>query len=554
MRVLLIHPPQATFFSPYLALPSLAAVLRAAGHEVELLDLNLSLNHHMLSPAYLERLGGADAREIGARAEAARQALSSPDTYVDEASILAAYARLDDAYARIGRAHGASRLGADLSMRHRALARAELEAAADDASENPYAALFDEQIVPAIARQAPELIGVGVAFEAQLIPTVTLTRRLARALPEVPVVLGGNVVTKLRRRLLALDWLPPGVDYAITHEGETPLLALVDALGGGAELASVPNLIWSRGGRLVRNEARSQEDLSVLPTPDFDGLPLDDYLLPLRLLPLLTSRGCYWGRCAFCTHQHGYGGFRMRPRERLLEDLTALTRGFGARALNLTDEAVPPRQVRVLAQAARAGVRDLAWFGDVRVERVMARPDFIADLRASGCRLLAFGIESGSPRVLAHMCKGASPEQAARALRATHEAGIFNVAMTFTGFPTETAQEAQETVAFVRANRAFIDGWGNGPFSLQGDSGVQCAPARFGITELQRPPDLDLAEHYDYRVARGLTATSAARASQAIARQRAEDPRYADPLPREVCVARRVLAERAGDAPSSRPL
>ena len=543
MKILLVHPPQATSFAPYLALPSLAAVLRAAGHEVDLFDLNLSLQRHVLSPGYLTRLAGEGGRAIGERAEAARLALSRPATYADEASIHAAYGCLDEAYDLIGRAHGATRLGADLTMRHRPLARAELEAAATDGAENPFVALFDERIVPEIVRRDFDLIGVGVAFEAQLIPSVTLTSRLSRALPRVPVVLGGNMVTKLRRRLVALDWLPPGVDYAITHEGETPLLALAEALALRQDPSALPNLIWRRAGRVVRNEARSQEDLAALPTPDFDGLPLDDYLLPLRLLPLLTSRGCYWGRCAFCTHQQGYGGFRMRPRARLREDLDVLTRRFGARALNLADEAVPPRQVRVLAQAARAGVQDLAWFGDARVERVMTRPDFIADLRASGCRLLAFGIESGSPRVLAHMDKGATPELAARVLRATREAGVHNVAMTFTGFPTETAQEAQETVAFVRANRACIDGWGNGPFSLHGDSGVRREPARYGVTELERPAGLDLAEHYDYRVTRGLTASSASRASQAIARQRAEDPRYATPLPREVCVARRVLLD-----------
>jgi anaerobic magnesium-protoporphyrin IX monomethyl ester cyclase len=74
------------------------------------------------------------------------------------------------------------------------------------------------------------------------------------------------------------------------------------------------------------------EDINSLPTPDFDGLPLDKYLSPVRVLPLQSSRGCYWGRCAFCTHSLGYGK-RYQPRQpaKVAADIRQLKERYGVR-------------------------------------------------------------------------------------------------------------------------------------------------------------------------------------------------------------------------------
>ena len=48
------------------------------------------------------------------------------------------------------------------------------------------------------------------------------------------------------------------------------------------------------------------EKTTALPLPDFDGLPLDRYFVPERIIPYLATRGCYWGRCTFCDHGQGY--------------------------------------------------------------------------------------------------------------------------------------------------------------------------------------------------------------------------------------------------------
>jgi hypothetical protein len=70
------------------------------------------------------------------------------------------------------------------------------------------------------------------------------------------------------------------------------------------------------------------------PPPDFDGLPLDRYLAPDLVLPLITAHGCYHGRCAFCNVGYGTGqGFHALPVEQVLKQINALRAKHGVRHL-----------------------------------------------------------------------------------------------------------------------------------------------------------------------------------------------------------------------------
>jgi radical SAM superfamily enzyme YgiQ (UPF0313 family) len=87
----------------------------------------------------------------------------------------------------------------------------------------------------------------------------------------------------------------------IVHEGETPLLNLIKHLNNEFDIRDVPNLIYKEGPEIIVNNLSSNgEDINSLPTPCSDGFPLDKYLSPELVIPVLSSRGCYWNRCTFC--------------------------------------------------------------------------------------------------------------------------------------------------------------------------------------------------------------------------------------------------------------
>ncbi len=562
MKVLLVWPPQASLLMPFLALPALAARLRADGHEVDLLDLNLASNLRLLRPESLaacerrldDRLAAGAPPEAVAAARggaaavctgipAALAGLRDPRHFAEPAWLERDFATLSAAYGLLSAAHWPTVLLQDLRMRYAPLRPDEALAAAGDAAENPFVADFGDHERARILAARYDLIGLSVAYESQWIPALTFIQALGRAGSRTPLVLGGGLMTRWAPRFLDLGWLPPGVDYVVAGEGETALSGLLGWLSGAAgaptALTAVPHLLWRSAGQVRASEMQVIEDVSALPPPDFAGLPLGDYLTPEPVVPWLTSRGCYWGRCAFCTHRLGYRCFRMARPATLATQLRHVVKQTGARLISCVDEALPPATQGRLADLVADEFPGLSWYADVRLEPTLT-PAHARRLAAGGCCMLIFGLESGSQRVLDHMRKGTRLDAMERGLHAAHEAGIATAVMLFVGFPTESQQEAMATLAFVERNRAAIDHVAVGAFSLRHGSPVQAAPGDYGVTGLRALTD-DLgpfATAYDYTVRQGLTLSAAQRVAEALERRFGADPKFGRPTTREVAALR----------------
>ena len=65
MKSLLIFPPDWLPSEPYLSLPSLASVLRPAGHEVSQLDVNVEMYDLFFSPQFLDHVAKRISSELG---------------------------------------------------------------------------------------------------------------------------------------------------------------------------------------------------------------------------------------------------------------------------------------------------------------------------------------------------------------------------------------------------------------------------------------------------------------------------------------------------------
>ena len=112
------------------------------------------------------------------------------------------------------------------------------------------------------------------------------------------------------------------------------------------------------------------EDMAALPPPDFDGLPLDKYFVPTKILPYLATRGCYWGRCEFCDHGEGYtAGYRTKKIQDILADITYLRDKYGAKHFHFTDESYPPALFRKLSRGLIDSKMDIVWTTHMRFEK-----------------------------------------------------------------------------------------------------------------------------------------------------------------------------------------
>lgn len=563
LKTLLVHPPQFALYSPFLAIPTVTAWMRQEGYPCDQWDLNLMVNRRLLSRDWLERSVERIRRKIAGRGRSGQpteqeraalegveeicdklprafQDLKQRDNLLRDEVLLDAFAVIDRAYAVHNAAYAPTELSYNLRMRYAMDRFADIEAAITDESENPYLEIYREEFVPQVLAAGYDLVGIGMAFDEQLVGGLSFAAELKRARPDLPIVAGGTLMTKLAEPLHKLDALFSPLDYLVLYEGETPIVRLVDHLEGKLPIEEVPNLVHRRadGQGTVRNPMGNQT-FGELPAPDFEGFPLDQYLLPEVIFPMLSTRGCYWKKCAFCTHHHSYGWqYRVRGKDKLIADVQSVRDRFGANYFYFVDEAVPPANLKVLADYGVSPQGEgFRWFGDMRFEKPLADDAFCRHLFEGGCRVLIFGMESANQRVLDHMLKGVKVETMSAALEAMHRNRLFSIVMFFTGFPTESRQEALDTIQFVQRHREHVGAFAQGSFSLLEGSPVFTDPARFGVTEII-PPQNDLSTDYGYRVKSGLTQQAAAQIANAIGRQRSVDEKFGQGWSRELILLR----------------
>ena len=132
-------------------------------------------------------------------------------------------------------------------------------------------------------------------------------------------------------------------------------------------------------------------------------------------------------------------------------------------------------------------------------------------LKESGLKIIIWGVESASDRILTLMQKGTKTKEIKQVLQDSHDAGILNCVYIMFGFPTESEEEFIKTIEFLKDNKENIDLISTSIFGLQKDSFIYKNPKFFGITKVMTEPRTILEPKLSYEVSHGLTREQAIR-------------------------------------------
>ena len=379
-----------------------------------------------------------------------------------------------------------------------------LRRAAGDRATNPFSDIFRTIALPDIQRLQPDLVGIAVPTMGQMLAASTLARLIREAGLLCHITAGGPHITMLREALPRTPAFFELFDSAVVFDGEEPLLRLAEELdaavarpGQRPDLAKVPNLIY-RDGTGIRVTAENPAPPLQTRLPDFAGLPLDRYLAPRLVLPLLSSRGCYHGKCAFCNV--GYGDprhYRPLPPDQVVAQMQELGARYGAHHIFFADEAITPRHARVMSHELAGTAGAPHWCGCVRFERSFSG-QLLAAMSEGGCRMLLYGLETAAEPMIRRMVKGTDAAEMGRILEEGAAAGLWNHTFFFFGFPGETLEQAQETVNFVYMHQNAVHSASPGAFVLERYSPAYQSPAEYGIRRILADPRRDLAIYFDY--------------------------------------------------------
>lgn len=542
---MLVFPPDWYPSEPYLSLPTLTAVLRAAGHQVSQRDVNLEMYEWFFSGDFLRRvlkrvpqqldrlrklsrvreldpsevelqlalceLTRQRIAELSEKAETAKRIVRGPEFY-DADKLEWAINTFREVTATISLVYAPARIcmpPMETDLSYKVYSSAEILDAVEDVQVNVYREVFEHLLRPAIEAERPDIIGISIVLQQQLFSSMTFCALIKEHFPSIHVTIGGNTVTRLRDVLPNMPKLFALFDSAVVYEGETAFLQLIEAIGAGLDFASVPNLIYHDASGIHTSSLTYAEDMAALPPPDFDGLPMEKYFVPDRILPYLATRGCYWGRCEFCDHGEGYtAGYRTKKIEQIIEEIRLLKTRYHTPHFHFTDESYPPALFRKLTRRLVETEMNILWTTHMRFEKGLLDDAVWRDAAASGCRYLHMGFESGNERVLKLMDKATTGDVIRRSLELSAGAGIWNHVMGFFGFPGETRDDALSSIRFLEDNKDLVHSIGFGTFDLSKHTPVAKNPEKFGVTPYKNP-EWDLALDYYYTVKDGLSVEEA---------------------------------------------
>ena len=543
MKTALVFPPQWYPSQPYLALPTLKAYLETKGHEVDQFDFNVESYDLFLSRIYLKRCVEKiisrlskpvkspedlevepthrqiveDTRyleTIFSEINDAKEVLRDEERFFQFDEYKKAYTTLKVAMQLISYAHYPSKLDLD-SFFMKGNPEENLQgilSATQDAIKNPFLELYENDLLKNANWNQYGLVGISIIHAGQVIPGLTLARVLRTRYPHLHIVIGGSVFARhqdiLEDKKILFDEMFHSI---VLFEGEHPLDQLLNQLKDGKPLDTVPNLIYLKNGKVTRNSSAKALSYDQLASPNFDDLPLNKYLMPYPVLPYMASRGCYWGKCTFCTHSFIYDShYRKENEERVAEELDYLGKKYKTKYFTFSDEAISPSAFdrmskAILSQGVEMRALGMLKFESDSVETV----ELFENMYKAGFLMLFFGLESANDRILSIIEKGCDQATEKRVLENSSLAGIWNHLYLFFGFPTEEKHEAQETIDFTVQHSELGDGTihsvGQSIFSLEKDSAVYHNPAKFQINRILRDPERDMAIIFDYEIKKGMS-------------------------------------------------
>lgn len=302
----------------------------------------------------------------------------------------------------------------------------------------------------------PDLVGI-TAMTCTVKTAHEIMSWIKQELPGAFGVVGGPHATALPERTLREF---PAFDAVVRGEGEDTLVEICRRLSEGGTLTGVAGTAWrsERGEVIVELPRPLIENLDRLPLPARDLIDHSRYrgvsspgldAVLHRGTMLFTSRGCP-DNCIFCAAKVTFGRtVRARSAEHVLAEVDECRERWGYRHFTVEDDTFTYHPSRLEALCRGFRERGISWDCDTRVNLVTR--DMIRMFADSGCNKIAFGVESGSPRILELIQKGITVEQVKRAFAWAHEFGLITTAFFMIGsHPSETAQDLEQSFQLMK--------------------------------------------------------------------------------------------------------
>ena len=488
MKVLLAFPPQWTPISPHFAIPSLAGQLFDAGFGVDVFDFNIDFYDTVLTEKFvsnsisraissqvelLEQIRKYhsddkkfsdypleiqnkmvkyskikeyttkrknDLINIPLYVEQAKEAIRDKDVFYKPEILIKSMSILDEALDMISLPYYPSKISLDsYSNPFFRLNYDTIRYFVFDKNTNIFIDYFNSKL-DEIKKINPDYIGISINSSSQIVPGLTLAHLLKKNLKS-HVNIGGNFFGRVVDSVVKhKEFFEIFCDSLLVEEGELPVVDLARYLNNEIAIEDVSNLVYLRDGQIVQNPKKTPLKLNQMAPLSLRGYKLEKYFAPEIILPVQSSRGCYWGKCSFC--DQGFGqNFNVKDPKKLVDEFLDIKKKYSISKFEFIDESVGPNYLLELSNCLTNSNADINYFIDARLENSFSQ-DILKHAFESGLKMILWGVESGSDKVMELINKGIDVSKRIEILKRSSDEGIWNFAFIFFGFPAETYSDA----------------------------------------------------------------------------------------------------------------
>lgn len=333
----------------------------------------------------------------------------------------------------------------------------------------------------------PKIVGFSVTSRGQFVATLALIKIVKAFRRDIKIIAGGSylsVIMNTNKKLIK-QMLCEYIDYIVLEEGETAVRMLSEhLLRGKHKIEDIPNIVFLRNGDLVEAELR-MENANELAVPDYKDIDFSLYVSQEPMLAYQTSRGCFWGNCAFCNHNDIYRhNWRIKEVDKAVHDLKILYEKYNVCHFQFVDEAIEPKYFAKFVDCLLKEdfSKKIKWFYYSRISHLY-NDEILQKARAVGCEMVMLGVETFSQRMLGYIKKGTTYKNIKGNLELFKRNGIKTFTWLMGVLPSQTKEEILYDMECFNQNVENIDGAFLGYFYLDVHCDIYKEPAKFGIVK-----------------------------------------------------------------------
>ena len=310
-----------------------------------------------------------------------------------------------------------------------------------------------EETLKWIKREDPDILGFSTITTAGTgITSARIAEKVKKEInPNIKVLFGNYHATFNDIRILKKYLY---IDACIRGEGENTLLEIAEKIEKRQSFEGIRGITYRDNGRIFRNEDRPLiENIDILPFPNRKLLGNVKYKNQVEGLDLsvgkftstASSRGCVF-KCTFCSSAMFWGKWRSRSPENIIQELSILEDQGYQNLLWVDDNfTINKKRLMKLSSLIRKEKMDFNWMAEGMVTQ--SSIELLTAMKQMGCKILSYGVESGSQRILDWYNKKINLNQVSDAIKNSKKVGIDMILANFiVGAPIETREEIIKTL------------------------------------------------------------------------------------------------------------